>query len=107
MDDLQLYHVAKKLYDLNGLYWAPETITQKLYEHISNDEKYGKAIIVLHENYIPFKNRILGNIKDTWFSNENFHDIASECYEILSKIDTLEDWQIELKIIFKNMNDKS
>jgi hypothetical protein len=77
------------------------------HEECKNDDCfYALAVMNLHYSRDPFKNRMEGKIKDDWICKEKMGHMAPACYELLSKMEqdgVLEDWQIQLKTVFKEM----
>ncbi len=65
------------------------------------------AIFALCEYRESFKKRFTGEIVDEvdneWFNKKKFKKFAHECYYILERQNDLEDWQIKLKLAFKEM----
>ena len=106
-----LFNKGVNIFD-GGRYYAPEffqdnTIFCFICETIYPDKIY-THIFVLCEFYESFKNRVLGNIKDDWFTKKTFGKIAKECYDTLEELSHLpdsnmEEWQILLKDQFKSM----
>lgn len=127
MNNQQFLNILRDL-NINTLFWAPELLdTVICYDKIPKNCKcgdlfvekhttckggiclYNIAIIGLHQNRDAFKNRILGKINDNWINKQNLGYVALPCYSILTKIgekEGLEDWQITLKNIFKDMIDQ-
>lgn len=121
MNNKQFSSILDKL-GICTLFWAPECwdcvqsydrisleCTNLIVEHECCETDiclYAQALMNLHFNRNPFKNRMEGEIKDDWICKERMGIIAKPCYELLCKIELewgLEDWQVQLKNVFKDM----
>ena len=92
-----------RLIQSQSIHWDPCGIISGVYNDL-----IPVPLLVLYKCCNSFKNRIQGTIIDNWLTKETFNPIAKECYEYLCKLEEmacLEDWQIELKTVFKNMSD--
>ncbi len=113
MNQIQVLETLEK----NGIiiditYWAPEIYmdsvefvkTIKDYRMFDIDIDKNFALFILCENQEAFKNYINnGNDLDAKFIENNFKKYAQDCYNILSKLKDLEEWQVKLMHEFKKM----
>ncbi len=98
-------------FNISTSYWAPEVyddlsefITTLKQHHLSEkDAENNIAVFVLCENRESFKKRINGEINDLWLTKQTFNNIAQDCYDVLNRQNDLEDWQIKLRDIFRQM----
>lgn len=115
MNTLQASTLVKKICPINmHIYMAPEVFEEPdlfafcLYDKLHNAGPSYTAIAILHNNYEPLKNRILGTITDSYLSKKTFNNekgnMALHCYNLLEQLNNLEEWQIQLKDIFKEMS---
>ncbi len=105
MNNNQFTKYLLDTHDICGAFWAPETIESGHYYYkIPATDEYRDCVMVLHRNCKAFENRISGEIKDAWLTGETFGPIADKCYDLLSKMEDLNPWQVELKEKFKEIN---
>ncbi len=96
---------------IDTMYWDPELYSDPYNFHATIVKHHVSlayienniALFVLCQNQEGFKKRIDGITKDKWLTKQTFEKIAKDCYNMLAKQNDLQEWQVKLMGIFKDM----
>lgn len=113
MNGEQFKFLITTKYKIDTITWAPEVCLYRFpeTEQYNVNDPYQLAMMTLHYNELPFKNRMTGVIVDEWINKEYFKPILPQMILALEELHQLpstsayylqlEDWQVNLLNLLK------